>query len=373
MYSTTGLAVGLAIGVPTFVFITVVVAFWYRQKVKYKKDLEEHQDIDDYDEVNDLDLDNIINSPNDNHIKDFSTQDLKNQSEKNTDLEGIGSDESNDQPEVIIKHGSYSFRKKSKIMGLRMINQDSADDLKQPPSKNSIQKSASPERGISKQQSDHNYKAYYESMLPIFDGDDRSSSNVNDLNELNAPSTPLKNNKLRSGQTSSQSSMDLYKLLQEDSSMYPGTRIPSVMLIESPLRYTKIKSQSSSSLKTSINNHKDFESPQTQGRNSYISPFDTPPSGKRLDLNDAHDSLSIEDDAAFENIPQHTRNKSVEIYDHTLDTNEEADSPTHNSLTGTNLHRRLNSGDSRMIVEDDMAEETYNQSRREWLDSYRKM
>lgn len=370
MYSTTGLAVGMAIGVPTAVFISVFLIFWYRQKAKYKKDLQEEGNVE-YDDVNDLDLDNIIDTPKESHVKNFSTDNL---GFTNVDGEMDGFD----NPDVVIKHAGYSFRKKSKIMGLRMINnEESNNDLKQ-----SNRRSVKPNGKISKEQSDNNYKVYYESMLPIFDEDDKSSTKANEATDISAPNTPLKNHKLKTGH-SSQSSMDLYKLLQEDSSMYPGTRLPSGMLGESPLRFFKQQNQSStSSLKTQLTKpqyinttkktekiDKESESPQA-GNGSYLSPFDTPPtSSKRLNLINSYEDKSTIEDLAFDHIPNHTRNKSVEIYDTTINTDDELkldDSPIKNIL-----HKRGNSGDSRMILETDNAEENYNQRRKEWLDSYR--
>lgn len=379
MYSTTGLAVGMAIGVPSAVFISVFLIFWYRQKFKYKKDLQEDGNVE-YDDVNDLDLDNIIDSPKESHAKDFSTDDL---GYINTDGELTNG---SDKPEVVIKHGDYSFRKKSKIMGLRMINNSEPTTSSNQSNGNSATRNGLSTKKISKEQSDNNYKAYYESMLPIFDEDVKSPANVNELSDLSTPTTPLKNNKLKTGQNSSHSSMDLYKLLQEDSSKYPGSRLPSGVLGESPLRFLKNNNQSSSSsssLKmehtkpqsTNINNkaeniHKEFESPQT-GRNSYLSPFATPPASKRLNLNNKYDDTTSLEESSFDHIPYHSRNKSVEINDSTLGSTNEVE--LDDSPIRYNLHRRENSGDSRMMVEIDRAEESHNQRRKEWLDSYRRV
>lgn len=395
MYSTTGLAVGMAIGVPTLVFILVTAGFWYRQKLKYKKDLEGNgQDEDD---ALDLDLDHIIDTPKESHIKDFSTDDLvKRVDAKNVDVDNNDLNDREPDGPVVIRAGDRSFRKSSKIMGLRLLNKDEHDKLqKLPPNKrNTIGKNYSPSK-LSQQQSTENFKAFYQSMIPVLPDETLNSGNtskhassaslggesMNESNNIfNNPTTPMKN-----GNVTSQSNNDLYKLLQDDTPMNPK------VLGEIPLRYSKLQSPTPSisqqgSKGSSIHNDDDyngaheldhFDTPVKQA-NLYTSPFDTPPSNKRFQLQnmdfDSENEQDFEgkpDDEDESDIKEDSETNEIMI-DHFNDSIPQS-LEYESSSTRTNFHRRLNSNDSHLIIEVDRAEEKYNQKRREWLDSYRKV
>lgn len=386
MYSTTGLTVGLAIGIPTFVFLAVISAFWYRQRLRYKRDLREHENIEDYDEVNDLDMDHIIDTPKESHLKDFSTDELAGPREPGARAE----QQQDGDTDVVIKHGSYSIRKNSKIMGLRLISVDGGS-APAPPSKHSQRVLSRSIDELSKQQTeskDKNYKAFYESMLPVFaDEAGGYASSLNETGEAkpNAPLTPTKD------AHNSTSSMHLYKLLQEDSPMYPNSRITSAIAGDSPLRSRNSLAQlngSSASTNVSTAARSDarhgnvFDSPK-QPSDYRISPFDTPPRGKALDLGDKLEASGRTQESPDEDTGQdyhhhHSKDDSQDlVFDASSASHHESGSETTSAVqtspTRLGTHRRFNSGDSRVMIESDRAEENYNKNRREWLESYRKI
>ena len=419
MYSTTGLAVGMAIGVPAFVFIVVFVVFWYRQKLKYKADIKQHNGIDDYDEVNDLDLDHMIDTPKESHIKDFSTDQLVADGDQRAATGDSGVDSTVTGNGVLIKNGSYSIRKESKIMGLRIVPKDkrhpgpaapprpigttsnSSSNIPTPlgdshresstNSNPSGSRAYSDLRGQTPVDNDNNYKVYYESVIPVLPGsglEQRVSGSFDGPDSrVNAPNTPMKSgNSL--ARNSNHSSADFYKMLQEDSPFYPRSRIPSSILGETPLRKSSVPNMASSA--DLAKTHRDqqqhqqqlFHSP-SQSTTAEVSPFDTPPArtrvSERLQRENSttcdHPTTSSAHDA------DHVKDTASNLFDHTMDSIDKSDaddasnnnSALESSPLRKNVHRRINSAESRMILDgNDAAEESYNMKRKEWLDMYRK-
>lgn len=373
MYSTTGLAVGLAIGIPTVVVVVVLMAFWYRQKINYKNDVRKHDAAEDYDELNDLDLDHIIDSPKDTHQREISDDSVN-------DFE---------QPGFTIKHGNYSIKKESKIMGLRMISKEQRDSLSNFNNNSNSDKNVkngndstdaskirlSSNMIDSNKSSDKlstNYKVFYESMIPVLPDTVGSSSSFNNtsIDELIPPKTPVKLSKgfeSRSGsgvRNSSHSNTDLYKLLQDDSPMYPrNSRLSSNLQQSKEIpQYDSNKNFKKPGKVNNMDIDSDtdtptFESPSRKNDDNFLSPFDTPPSNKIVSLNDTNNSQNSSLKSPSKDLFP-VEAESTSVLDH---------SPLKN-----NMHRRINSVESKIIVENDTAEESRNIKRKEWLDTYRK-
>lgn len=412
MYSTTGLAVGMAIGVPTFVFIVVFVVFWYRQKLKYKKDLRQHNGIEDYDEVNDLDLDHMIDTPKESHIKDFSTDEL---------VQDGGNERSGRVPEasahvssvlggegVLIKNGSYSIRKESKIMGLRIIpkdrninnknnskgngktnsNESNINGVASKPSTFSISRQHSDLTPVVDFDNDKNYKAYYESVIPVLPGsslDNRTSISTDgqDASKANTPNTPVKLGSTL-GRNSNHSSVEFYKMLQDDSPFYPRSRVTSGVIGETPLRRSNVPNTptpvADDNTKTQTSADQFFHSP-IHSTTAEVSPFDTPPTRNKISERLEREDSSIDFDHPTESTAHdadHVKDSNTNLFEHTINSINETDGDENSALESSplrkNVHRRINSAESRIILDSNTnaAEESYNIKRKEWLDMYRK-
>ena len=420
----------MAIGVPTFVFVVVFVIFWYRQKLKYKADLKQHNGIDDYDEVNDLDLDHMIDTPKESHVKDFSTDELVADGGQRAVTGDSGVDSGVAGSGVLIKNGRYSIRKESKIMGLRIVpknqrepapprpihtgttsnsNSNSNSNIATPledthrdlstNSNPSGSRAYSDLRGHTPVDNDNNYKVYYESVIPVLPGsglEQRASGSFDGQDSaVNAPNTPMKGGN-SFARNSNHSGTEFYKMLQEDSPFYPRSRITSFNPGETPLRKSSVPNVASS-----VNSHdfskthrsqqqqqqqqqqQLFHSP-SQSSTAEVSPFDTPPArtrvSERLEREDStttfdHPTSSSAHDA------DHVKDTASNLFDHAMDSIDQSDADdtsNHNSALESsplrkNMHRRINSAESRIILDGkDTAEENYNIKRKEWLDMYRK-
>lgn len=457
MYSTTGLAVGMAIGVPAFVFIVVFIAFWYRQKLRYKKDLRAHDGAEDYDEVNDLDLDHIIDTPKESHIKDFSSDNLvsDDKNNNNINIDDDDDDSNNNKSDsnlkrhnslfgengVIIKNGNYSIRKESKIMGLRMISKDiDNNNNNNSRQKNFISLNGQKNSNNSNKQrnEESNYKLYYESVIPVLPSASTLNNNGSAYSidkedmSMNPPKTPMKLNHNNSSSTNNNSSSrasnnELYKMLQDDSPFYPKSRITSTTIPETP--FSKLSHHNSSaSLAEMMKQSKQqveqvFNSPanstanvnssssnsnsiHNSNHNAIISPFDTPPAIKNKNSRMASRSIDDDNDDAeltdinhanqtldTDNVKRNITNVFNQSIDYSDDDGHDSEIPhrhgdyessesfnsgnnpeLENSPIKKNLHRRINSAESRIILDENTnaAENSYNLKRKEWLDIYKK-
>lgn len=409
MYSTTGLAVGMAIGVPAAVFIVVFLGFWYRQKMKYKDDIKTHG-IDDYDEMNDLDLDHMIDTPRESHAKDFSTDHLiTNDHTKNntTSTSNTNSNESNDElindseielekdsnkhskksstlfgggDGVLIRNGSYAIRKESKIMGLRMISKD-IDDSKQPKYKVKNDGRFVSNDTLASKNSDKNYKMFYESVIPVFPGtnENGSSSSVPNSSSINQKQndlvadgsdplkTPIKHASMMSRNTQSQSNAELYKMLQDDSPFYPKQRASSPM--EKPTYSKNSHSNSSSSLAEMMIQSQQqaknyFHSPQpstshSQTTNPYVSPFDTPPATRKLsDVNINNNNNNTNNNADIDS----TNHEDEFEEDGIQSTIDQTVTTTTTSAIGTENNHKINGGHYHHDIIEDSIDESFDDS-----------
>lgn len=208
--------------------------------------------MDDYDEINDLDLDNMMASPRKQRQRHYSKERTPvddedsgsrnsesrrdiNSNRRSYESEGNRFDEVNG--EFVIKNGNYNIRKTSKIMGLRLVSKNNEGGNK---NSNGVETPGSKLSLATK--NDNNFKTYYESMIPVFDGNTHAEESSSTFNEkdlkMNPAMTPSKVNNHQS-----HSSMDLYKLLQEDSPIFPRAMVNSSSLgdFTSPLKKAVIK------------------------------------------------------------------------------------------------------------------------------------
>lgn len=371
MLNVTGLAVGLSIGIPTFLGALVFIGFWMRQNRKYREDLEEPGNSND-DPAVDLDLDHLVDSPKENktRISDVAELDSTLSPANETVL-----------PNVVLKNGDTAIRKKSKIMGLKLVPRDerqSSSPRNLTPSNNSVNK-------LSKKQSDDNYKTFYESVIPLFTEENGSSViEKSSVNETVNPPNAIKTN-------SSHSSMDLTKLLYEDSSRFPDSRITSSLPGESPLRNSRMKSSLSSMHSSS--EPKDMTDPFNTPRQkeSLSSPLKYSGTGKRLDLSEDKQGSDSDSESLqiLNNIHKRRSHAKVHGYsddDHDDDDDDEIDNgdeisesdilSSDNDYNNTNksygkVHRRGVSLDRMGESETDIALQNYQNNRKEWLNSYR--
>lgn len=353
MYNSTGLAVGLAIGIPAFLVIIVITIFWYRQKLNYKRDIKQHSDIDDYDEANDLDLDNMVESPKVKNTEHYLNNDSGLQIDDHNEASPDG---------VIIRNGSYSVRKDSKIMGLRMISQ-SHSKLNSNTLKNNNDQTST-------------YKTYYASMIPVLPDstveNGLASSAGSEDKGIDQPRTPIKGGNL--GRNSTQSSIGLYKMLQDDSPMYPKSRVTSIAPAGSASNIHSLNESSTKNISSRLHSSKIFDSSSSisqaedkklrspQMHDDYASPFDTPPSKMALDLTE---DFSTDD----------VKSNSNGVFENSFHPSEEYDKDNQqiieNSPVRQHIHKRMNSAESKIMLDDDTAEESYNMKRREWLGMYK--
>lgn len=387
MWNTTGLAVGLSIGVPCVVAVAVFMAFWFRQKKKYRQDLEGPGNRNDDDVAVDLDLDHIVDSPKEtkarnkiipgidmNYDSDHSSAFNDNNNNNNNNISNKS--KSNVLPEVLLKQGDIAVRKSSKIMGLKLVSRDDRNST--PPSK-ILSSSNHSINMLTKKQSDENYKHFYESVIPLFTEETGSPAIENSsLSEpVNQPQA-LKENL-------SHSSMDLTKLLREDSSRFPDSRVTSIMMLgDSPLKSSKVKSSlSSTHSATGAHDTTDpFSTPRQ--KNSSSSQHPSPGIRDKLDihalindetasLNDSfgvleqgirqshHHNHNDDSDDDYEGLVVDDENESKNIYISGL---REASPSGH-------IHRRGASVDKKKISEAELAQQNYQKSRKEWLNTYR--
>lgn len=415
MLNTTGLAVGMAIGVPALVFALVAGGFYYRQKLRYQRELEHGVGADEIDEVNDLDLDNIIVTPRDTHVKNFSKEDSTSAVDiEMDDDDQSGSEDLNGMRDlrakrpVTISAGGLTIQKSSKVMGLRMVDKRrSTHTLGSQLNNNTNTNTNSPTK-LTEKQSTENYKAYYQSMIPVFPDDDHGSTPSQSINassaslsdmikeklpgsfSSNAPSTPKKTlRRPRTATTPSSASVDLYRLLEDDTPMNPKSRIASAVFGgDTPLRRSQADLQQQ--LHSSQNSFRDnapdrpttspsentpsteFESPKHVKLDSLVSPFDTPPQNDKIRYDVNSENYQYGHTPGFNMDAQVGKNSSAQFDD--MDDGSTHDHASFDkSPSRSNVHKRVSSNGSRIMVDDDLAEQTYNEKRRQWLDSYKNM
>ncbi|GMG23531.1 unnamed protein product [Ambrosiozyma monospora] len=117
----TDVAVGCAVGIPCGIVLIVMLALWFRQKLRYKREVAAETDRDK--EINnDLDLDDVIdaNTIRDNKKKHESNDSWKIDVENQTQTAGETSSSSGDTDEKLVNK-TYLIRKQSKIMGLKIV------------------------------------------------------------------------------------------------------------------------------------------------------------------------------------------------------------------------------------------------------------
>lgn len=368
MVNATGLAVGLSVGLPALLGVLVFIAFWFRQRKKYRQDLEEPGNSND-DPAIDLDLDHLVDSPKENKIKHPDHADID--STLNGKNETV-------LPNVVLINGDTTIRKKSKIMGLKLIPRE--EDNQNSSHKNLVSTNNSVNR-LLKGQSDDNFKTFYESVIPLFTEETESSTTEkHSLGEGVNPPNIIKTN-------SSHSSMDLTKLLYEDTSRFPDSKIASSLLGDSPLRNGRVKSSLSSM--HSISEPKDLTDPFNTPRQkeSLGSPLQYSGARKRLDLHSSEDKQS--DNESIEILNNiHKRRSHVNVHEYSdqisgdvdgyNDSINESDIISSENDYSTNLnnsnnyvHRRGVSLDRKGESEADVALQNYQNNRKEWLNNYR--
>lgn len=322
MGTSTGVTVGCAVGIPIGIVFIIVLIFWIRANKKYKKELEHDEEIDGFkfDNNNDLDLDDIIdtttnsnglhNNNNNNNSSSnntgsaktiFITPNTNNNNSNQTDSDksnshipnntstttnnvNSSSSDGNNSFNYDIENNTVSnnnnitnnntyikpkrnntFKKPSKIMGLKLQKNDPNNNQSTSPSYqnstnilnsvnnssifNSLDNTNNNNNNTNNGNTPFEYKNFYESVIPILP----SSSTLTSSQQLNSDLLP----KLQNSNNNSSSNF-----LQQPFSTTNST--PKSMKMDQYFNNTPSQNDESPPITDSRNPHLSIQQQQQQ-------------------------------------------------------------------------------------------------------------